>query len=113
MGALAVDTVVGAFGGILLTVGISILCDSLVEAYRRYRYNRQCVVVMPLKSKGRPYTAGINGHRGMIYGEPGGALDKIFEGPFFQLVDGLLFDDNKNPQLRNHLNTQNSFLTNI
>jgi hypothetical protein len=109
--ALAADIAVGVAGGVLIEIGIAILVNGLAEMYRRFRHNRQAVVIMPIKYRGRPYTAGIKGHKGIIYGEAPGRLDKWFEESWLsQLVDSLLFDEDKNPSLRRKITTVDEFL---
>jgi endonuclease YncB( thermonuclease family) len=109
--ASVADVALGATGAIIIDVGITIVTDGLVEMYRRYRHNRQAVVLMPLKYRGKEFVAGIKGHRGLIYGEPGGRFDKWFEeNSFIQMIDGFVFEDGKNPSLRNKMATPDEFL---
>jgi hypothetical protein len=110
--ALAADTVFGACGGILLDIGLTVVCNTLSEYYRRWRHNRHAIMIMPLKYKGKAYTAGINGHRGIIYGEKGGTLDNFFDNNVVsQMVDSLIFSDDKNPSLKKRLNDEKNFLS--
>jgi uncharacterized protein YjeT (DUF2065 family) len=109
--ASVTDVALGITGSIIVEVGVTVITNSLVEAFRRYRHNRQAVTIMPMKYRGKPYVAGINGHRGIIYGEPAGKLDKFFDNSvFIQIFDGLVYDDDKNPSLRQKLVTPNEFL---
>lgn len=111
-GAAAVaDVALGVCGGILLDIGVSIVCEGVVEMYRRYRHNRQAVIIMPLKYRGKEYTAGINGHKGLIYGESLGKWDKIFEENWLiQMFDGIVFEDDRNPGIRSKPTSINEFL---
>ena len=111
--AVAADIALGLTGMILVEVGITVLTRSIPEMYRRWRNRRQAVVIMPLKYRGRPYTAGVNGHKGLVYGEPSGRWDKWFEDNWVvQIIDGLLFDEDKNPSLRRKARDPQEFLRN-
>lgn len=108
--ASVADIALGVTGSIIIDVGVTYVSNGIVETYRRYRHNRQAVVLMPLKYRGKPYTAGINGHKGLIYGEPGGRLDKWFDSSFVQIIDGILFDEDKNPSLKNKMTAPEDYL---
>ena len=61
--------------------------ENIVEKYRRQKTAMQCVLMMPLTYKGREYTAGINGHQGMVVGDPMGKMDSFVSGMGFNGVD--------------------------
>ncbi|MCW4012306.1 MAG: hypothetical protein NWF07_04855, partial [Candidatus Bathyarchaeota archaeon] len=93
------DLISGVTGSVVLTIGITVVTESLVEMYRRYLRNRQAVILVPLKYHGKPLTAGINGHRGCVYGDSPGTLDKFLTEDLAWL-NTLLFDEDENPTIR-------------
>lgn len=55
--------------------------ETIFEKYRRKKATMQCVLMMPLMYQGRQYTAGINGHAGMVVGDAKmGKLDSFMSG---------------------------------
>lgn len=54
--------------------------ESIAEKYRRKKATMQAVLVMPLMYQGRQYTAGINGHKGMVVGDKAGKVDNLLSG---------------------------------
>jgi endonuclease YncB( thermonuclease family) len=54
--------------------------ETIAEKYRRKKAMMQCVLMMPLQYQGRQYTAGINGHRGMVVGDAMGKIDSFLSG---------------------------------
>lgn len=55
--------------------------ESIAEKYRRKKSTMQAVVMMPLMYQGRQYTAGINGHAGMVVGDnKPGKIDGFLQG---------------------------------
>lgn len=63
----------------LMTIGISLATESLFEAFRRKKQDTECVKIFPLQYKGREFTAGINGHRGAVWGDDKSLADRIFD----------------------------------
>ena len=57
--------------------------ETISEKYRRKKAMMQAVLVMPLMYQGRQYTAGINGHKGMVVGDPMGKVDSFMSGMGF------------------------------
>lgn len=63
----------------LMTIGISLATESLFEAFRRKKQDTECVKIFPLQYKGREFTAGINGHRGAVWGDDKSLADRIYD----------------------------------
>jgi len=61
--------------------------DTILEKYRRKKAAMQCVLIQPLTYQGRQYTAGINGHKGMVVGDSPGRLDSFMMGAGFDGKD--------------------------
>lgn len=68
--------------GLLLTAAFTVGSESIFEWWRRKKQDTQCVVIMPLQYRGRNFTAGINGHRGAVYGDEPSAMDRFMEATF-------------------------------
>jgi endonuclease YncB( thermonuclease family)/DNA polymerase III delta prime subunit len=66
--------------GWLVTIGTSVITETLAEMYRRKKANYQCVLMLPLRHQGREFTAGINGHKGMVVGDSPGKMDNFLAG---------------------------------
>jgi hypothetical protein len=66
--------------GWIITIGSSIITETLAEMYRRKKANYQCVLILPLRHQGRSFTAGINGHKGMVVGDSPGKMDNFLKG---------------------------------
>ena len=63
--------------------------ETIFEKYRRAKGRNQTVILMPLMYQGRQYTAGINGHKGMVVGDAQmGKLDSFMSGMGLDGVDG-------------------------
>lgn len=85
-----VTTLEVAIGAITSSTGIGLIIDvvvmwaisSAVDWVNRFLRNRQACIVCPMKYKGKEFVAGINGHKGLLYGEPGGDVDKIIDNFF-------------------------------
>lgn len=77
--------------GLIATAAISIVTETLAEMYRRKKKAMQAVVMVPLWYQGRQFTAGINGHKGMVIGDEPGKWDKFFMGvgPYAAVGQGL------------------------
>jgi hypothetical protein len=54
--------------------------ETINEKYRRKKAQMQAVLVSPLMYQGRQYTAGINGHKGMVVGDAMGKIDSFLSG---------------------------------
>lgn len=89
VGLMGTEALAGPPGWVAIAIevaieaGLTILSASLVESYGRFQKSRQAVTILPLKWRGKPFTAGLNGHRGIIAGEQPSALDKFFAGSGF------------------------------
>jgi hypothetical protein len=68
--------------------------ETLLEQWRRKKACYQAVLMMPLKYQGREYTAGINGHMGMVVGDKKQSkMDNFLTGAGFDgKNDGDIFD---------------------
>lgn len=76
---------------IILDLAVQWGVETLLEQWRRKKACYQAVLMMPLKYQGREYTAGINGHMGMVYGDTQqGKMDNFLSGLGFE--DGNIFD---------------------
>ena len=65
---------------IIPEIAFAIVTETVIEAWQRYLKSRQAVILMPLIYRGKEYTAGINGHRGCVFGDSPGKMDKFLEG---------------------------------
>lgn len=65
---------------LVASLGISVGVHMVGEMFVRSKKEKQAVVVLPLYYMGREYTAGINGHRGMVVGDSPGKWDNFFMG---------------------------------
>lgn len=63
----------------ILTFAVMILTGSLCEMFLRWAHTRQCLTIFPLKIGQREFTAGINGHRGAVIGDPLGVTDQFLQ----------------------------------
>lgn len=88
-GVAVTEALVAGRGALALTgVGLAVqlvstvLAESLFEAMARFKEALQCVWMVPLQYKGREFTAGINGHKGMVVGDSPGKLDKLMMASF-------------------------------
>lgn len=68
--------------------------ETLLEQWRRNKAMGQAVLILPLRYQGRNYTAGINGHKGLVVGDNEmGKLDAFYSGLGFDGDDdGDLFE---------------------
>ena len=68
--------------------------ETLLEQWRRNKAMGQAVLMLPLQYQGRNYTAGINGHKGMVVGDTKmGKRDGFYSGLGFNgKEDGDLFE---------------------
>ncbi|MDK2600692.1 hypothetical protein QO179_24670 [Bacillus stercoris] len=62
--------------------------ETIAEKYRRKKATMQAVMMMPLQYQGKQYTAGINGHKGMVIGDSPGKLDSFLSGAGLDGKDG-------------------------
>lgn len=76
--------------GIIADVGLSILAHNALEAYSRFKKSRQAVMVFPLTYKGKPWTAGLNGHQGCVIGDDPSRIDKFWDGESGYVTDGVI-----------------------
>lgn len=73
--------------GLLLSVGVTLATEGIFEMYSRFKEALQCVIMMPLRYRGKELTAGINGHMGMVVGDNPGKLDKLVSAVAFEEDD--------------------------
>lgn len=52
----------------------------VVEAFNYWLKSRQCVRILPLTTRGYPFTAGIRGHAGAVYGDDPSWVDNVING---------------------------------
>jgi hypothetical protein len=67
------------FTGIATAI-FSTAAEGVAENWRRKKALIQAVMMMPVHYQGRQYTAGINGHKGMVIGDSMGKLDSYYSG---------------------------------
>lgn len=72
----------------LIAIGMTIITEGIIEKARRYLKSRQAVTIYPLMYKGSSFVAGINGHRGSVYGDTPSKIDRFLmgEGSFGGLI---------------------------
>jgi endonuclease YncB( thermonuclease family) len=84
--AIKVASSILALGGLvnplatIASLGITWATETIAEKYRRKKAMMQAVLVQPMKYQGRDYTAGINGHKGMVVGDAMGKIDSFLSG---------------------------------
>jgi endonuclease YncB( thermonuclease family) len=83
-GFLARDTPLTFIAAMIIDLG----AEGISEAYRRKKAALQAVLMMPVTYQGRQYTAGINGHKGMVVGDAMGKLDSFYSGMGFNGKNG-------------------------
>lgn len=66
--------------GFIASVALTVVTETISEMWRRKKKSHQAVMMVPLQYQGREFTAGINGHRGMVVGDDPGKWDKFFMG---------------------------------
>ncbi len=61
----------GAFtlGATIETLGLFMIVPSLIEAFNRKLNSRKCAVCLPLRLRGKEFSAGIEGHKGGVLGD--------------------------------------------
>jgi hypothetical protein len=69
-GAVALTGPVGLIVAAIEMALIEILVSTVGEFLNRFLMTRQACVIIPLKKDGYPWTAGINGHKGSVVGDP-------------------------------------------
>ena len=74
----------------MIKTGLSLVAGSFLTVAERSLQSRHALVVTPLLSNGREFSAGINGHRGLCVGDHLGPVDSCLS---------FLFDDVANPGL--------------
>ena len=93
----------------IITGAATVLTEGLFEMYRRYKASFQAVLVFPMRYRGREFSAGITGHKGMVVGDTEmGAVDSLLSGLgfngkedgnllelFFDVLNFLTGDDKK------------------
>lgn len=68
---------------IALDIAFTIITNNLIERYQRFLKSRQALTIMPLKYRGKEFTAGLEGHAGSVVGDVPSAMDKFLEGTGF------------------------------
>lgn len=68
-----------AGAGVVLSSAISVAMGGLSDYIYRWAIARQCLLLAPLKIYDREFSAGINGHRGAVWGDPIGTLDRFIQ----------------------------------
>lgn len=76
----------GAFLAILAGFAFEVAVSGIAEWWTRKKKAQQCVIMMPLKYRGRKYIAGIRGTKGMVVGDAPGRFDN------FMMGNGLMQD---------------------
>jgi hypothetical protein len=81
--AIAASSIIEAIGvsniiSFAVFTAIDIIVSNIVEHFALELYNRQAVVLYPVRYQGLPFTAGINGSKGLVSGSEPGKWDKIF-----------------------------------
>jgi hypothetical protein len=91
VGEKVVDSL-GKVGGFLMgKTPLSAIAETVMytagegasEWWRRNKALQQAVLLMPVTYQGRQYTAGINGHKGMVVGDSMGKYDSFLSGMGF------------------------------
>lgn len=65
---------------LIVTTALTVITEALAEMYSREKKASQAVLMVPLQYQNRAFTAGINGHKGMVVGDDPGKWDKFFMG---------------------------------
>jgi endonuclease YncB( thermonuclease family) len=74
-----------------IDVAITIIAHNVLEAWGRKLRNRQACVVVPVKYQGLPFTAGINGSKGLILGSQPSVYDKwLSDSNFMKTITTIL-----------------------
>lgn len=69
--------------GLLVTAVATWAAETIAEKYRRKKASMQACLILPLKYQGREFTAGINGHKGLVVGDNPGRIDNFLSGAGF------------------------------
>ncbi len=70
------------FWGIVIDLTLEVCTSGLVEMWTRRKQNAECVKVFPLKYHGQNFTAGMNGHRGGVWGDDPSLGDRWWDNEF-------------------------------
>lgn len=65
---------------LLASAGLSVAANIVQEAYARGKIHKQAIMILPLQYQGREFAAGINGHKGLVMGDPPGKWDNFYMG---------------------------------
>lgn len=71
-----------AFWTIVADVALEVMTSGLIEMWSRRKQNAECVKVIPLTYKGSSWTAGMNGHRGGVWGDDPSLADRLYNAEF-------------------------------
>jgi Lysozyme-like len=69
-GAIVLSGPIGWLFAAIEMALVHMLVASIGEYLNRFLMTRQACIIVPLKKDGRPWTAGINGHKGSVVGDP-------------------------------------------
>lgn len=75
--------------GIIFDVALEVITSTLIEKWSRRKQDAECVKVFPLQQKGKAWLAGMNGHRGSVWGDSPSLKDRWWQARFFD-------EDNEN-----------------
>jgi hypothetical protein len=64
----------------VVTLALNVVIGSLSDYLIRWAVARQCLTIYPLRIFNKEFSAGINGHRGAVYGDPLGTIDARIQG---------------------------------
>lgn len=70
------------FWTIIADVALEVMTSGLIEMWTRRKQNSECVKVVPLMYKGSGWTAGMNGHRGGVWGDDPSLADRFYDSEF-------------------------------
>lgn len=68
---------------IVVSSVVTVATSGFAEMWFRKKQDSECVKIYPLKYKGQNFTAGINGHRGAVYGDLPSMNDRMMNAQFF------------------------------
>lgn len=66
--------------GLAIDFALSVLCDTALEHYVRWKRHRQSVIIMPIYYRGKAFHAGITGSKGALLGTSPSAIDSFLMG---------------------------------
>lgn len=66
--------------GLAIDFVFSVLCDTALEHYVRWKRHRQSVIIMPIYYRGKAFHAGLTGSKGAVLGTAPSAIDSFLMG---------------------------------